>query len=374
MTLEPKRISLLIHTSNGWSRGVLRGIATFASKMTNWEILIRSSGFSERLELPDQEIDGVILRLNHHDLERSVRSRGIPAVNVSWLGKHSETIPRVISDESGCAEVAAKHLIELGLRSFGVIAPHENSGYSDVILNVFRDSVESAGYGCEVVRNSNQLFGQVCEWLGSTTTPIGIVAWNTEMGQKVCAACRRLNFRVPEDVAILCIEHDPVLSALSMTPLSNVDQAPTRVGNRAASLLNDMMNGGEVPADPILIEPYGVIHRKSTDASFLPDPLVSQSIRFIRDNMHRPLQVVDLQKQFSVSRRKLEHRFVSAIGRTPATEIRMAKLGFAKRMLLETDLPIHEISELCGYNHTEVFMRSFKREFGMSPGDFRRSQ
>jgi LacI family transcriptional regulator len=135
-----------------------------------------------------------------------------------------------------------------------------------------------------------------------------------------------------------------------------------------------MMNGQQAPKSPVLIDPYGVIHRKSTDTSFLSDPLVSQSIRYIRDNMSMPLQVVDLQKQFGVSRRKLEHRFEKAIGRSPATEIRTAKLGYAKRMLLETDLPIHEISELCGFNHTEVFMRSFKREFGMSPGDFRRSQ
>jgi LacI family transcriptional regulator len=50
--------------------------------------------------------------------------------------------------------------------------------------------------------------------------------------------------------------------------------------------------------------------------------------------------VSDLQKALFVSRRSLEHRFTQALGRTPAVEIRRARLEHVRRLLIETDLPL----------------------------------
>ena len=41
-------------------------------------------------------------------------------------------------------------------------------------------------------------------------------------------------------------------------------------------------------------------------------------------------------------------------------------------LLRDTDLAIPEIALRCGFNHTESFIRSFKRTLGDVPSQFRR--
>jgi len=185
--------------------------------------------------------------------------------------------------------------------------------------------------------------------------------------------CRWLNLQVPHEVAVLCVEHDPLMSSLAPTPLSNINQAPFQVGFKAGELLDRMMNGEAGPHEPVLVPPLGIVHRQSTDTSSVDDALVGSAVTYIRNHVHEPIQVIDLQKEFGVSRRMLERRFLKALGRTPAVEIRRTRIERVKRTLIETDLPLTEIAVQCGFNHAEVLMRTFKRTTGMSAGSFRRS-
>lgn len=52
--------------------------------------------------------------------------------------------------------------------------------------------------------------------------------------------------------------------------------------------------------------------------------------------------------------------------------IRDIKLGQACRALKETPLSNHEICELVGYDSPEHFMRTFKKTYGMTPGEYRK--
>ena len=47
------------------------------------------------------------------------------------------------------------------------------------------------------------------------------------------------------------------------------------------------------------------------------------------------------------------------------------RLEAAKRMLLSTELPINEIAMECGYENVTYFHTIFKKEFGMTPNEFR---
>jgi AraC-like DNA-binding protein len=46
----------------------------------------------------------------------------------------------------------------------------------------------------------------------------------------------------------------------------------------------------------------------------------------------------------------------------------------AERMLRETDLPVHEVSELAGYSEPRAFMRAFQDWTGLTPATFRRRE
>ncbi len=58
-------------------------------------------------------------------------------------------------------------------------------------------------------------------------------------------------------------------------------------------------------------------------------------------------------------------------GRTFLQIIRDIKLGQACRALRETQLSIHAICELVGYENPEHFMRTFKKIYGMTPKEYR---
>ena len=378
-----RKVALLVQTASDWSRQVLRGVANYAHEQGTWDFFIEPRGFYENLTLPrDWSGDGVIVRLTHAGLIRSIRQRKIPAVNVSWLGKHSQTVPKVVSDEAACGKLAAQHFLNKGFRCFGYVGPVKELGYADVLGKQYGLTLKESGHTCDqwipqAARTDSQLRNrrqQLIRWLSRLQHPIGIFVWDTATGREITSVCSDLNLSVPDDVAVLCGEHDPLISSLARVPLSNLDQAPMRVGYEAAALLDRIMRNENVPEEPIRISPIGIVQRQSSDTASLTDPLVAKAMTFIRDHFRGPIQVVDLEKTLDVSRRMLEHRFQRSLGCTPAAEIRRTRLEFCKRMLLESDLPIAAIAAQSGFNHPEVMIRAFRRELGVTPSQFRRSR
>jgi LacI family transcriptional regulator len=133
-----KRIALLVQTSTSWSRQVLAGVAEQALEKGVCEFWIEPRGFYESMTLPpDWAGDGIICRLTDQHLVDAIERRGLPAVNVSWLGTHSSKIPKVVSDEAACGKLAAEFLIERGWTNFGVVGYPPRLNYSGQVERAF---------------------------------------------------------------------------------------------------------------------------------------------------------------------------------------------------------------------------------------------
>ncbi|WP_370949539.1 AraC family transcriptional regulator [Amycolatopsis sp. cg5] len=63
----------------------------------------------------------------------------------------------------------------------------------------------------------------------------------------------------------------------------------------------------------------------------------------------------------------------TATGRTAAHLVREARTREAKRFLLGTDLTVRQVASRVGFADPAYFCRFFRRETGLSPGDFRRA-
>nr|WP_246018668.1 AraC family transcriptional regulator [Saccharothrix australiensis] len=63
----------------------------------------------------------------------------------------------------------------------------------------------------------------------------------------------------------------------------------------------------------------------------------------------------------------------AATGRTPSELVREARASEAKRLLARTDLTVRQIAARVGFADPAYFCRFFRRETGVSPGDFRRT-
>ena len=57
-----------------------------------------------------------------------------------------------------------------------------------------------------------------------------------------------------------------------------------------------------------------------------------------------------------------------------AEHIRGLRLAESKRLLKETTLSVHEISDRVGFNDYNYFCRIFKKYFGTSAGKYRKEQ
>lgn len=376
---ERRKVALLVQTSSEWSRQVLRGVAEFATEQGGWDFFVEPRGFREQLQLPTWWAGhGAIVRLTSPDIGRSLRRRGLPAVNVSWLGKHSAKIPKVVSDEAACGRLAAEHFTERGFRHSAFVGQRPEYGYSSATEDAFRQEFLKRGETFDSfphpvgTRATLKTFrSELTQWLRTLPKPVGVVVWNADFGREVTTACANGHLLVPDEVAVLCVEHDSLMSSLAPTPLSNIDQDGIGVGYSAAALLEQMMQGGAAPAEPIEVRPLRIVCRVSSDTLAADDLIVVQAIRFIRDHAHHPIQVIDVLNHVHVSRRILEHRFEGVVGRSPADEIRRVRLSRVKELLLSTKLSLEQITVRSGFNHLEVMVRCFRREFGITPGQFR---
>lgn len=355
---------------------LLRGVSSYVREASEpWNVFLEPRGFHEKLAIPRKgKLDGVILRLTHASLEQSVVRRGVPAVNVSWLNKHSAQIPKVVSDERGCADLAIHHLRDMGYEHTAFVGPSVELQYSDTILRECQRLAGDQLAAFSLSTSSTAGETKLGKWLKNVPKPAGVLAWNAAASKRVLDQCIELDLHVPHEVGIVCIEHDHLIMAMCETPLTSIDQDPLSVGYEAARLLDSLMNGGSPPDEPILVRPQGIIRRQSTEAATTQDEIVRNALQFIQATYAKPIRVGDICEHLEISRRQLEHRFRQAINSTPANEIRRARLANVKRLLVETSLSLDKIALMSGYDYTEVMTRAFKQAFGTTPGEFRKTR
>ena len=374
------RVAILMHTSGAWTRDLLAGVAEYASGRGGWDFRLEPAGYHEDpLPPPGWAGEGVICRVRSDRLRAAVEALGVPAVNVSWVGGHSGRIPQVVSDGPACGRTAAAFFADRLVRHAGYVGPPPGLNYPDPVGPAFAEAMAAAGarvdrfpHPADSATLSLGPGRAACgDWLRDLPKPVALLVWTTTVGHEIVGLCLDAGLGVPDDVAVLAVEGDPVVSALSPVPIAHLDQPPRPVGRRAAAVLDEMMRGGPPPPDPVTVPPRGVVERLSADARAAADPVVRDAVAWVRRHAADPLDASDVVKAAGLSRATLDRRFRAALGTTPAREIRRAKLARALHLLGETRLTVAEVADRCGFAHAETFVRFVKRETGRPPSAHR---
>jgi LacI family transcriptional regulator len=211
------------------------------------------------------------------------------------------------------------------------------------------------------------------KWLKQLPQPIGILACTDQLGFWLLDACARAGLRVPDQVAVLGVENDETLCAMSHPPLSSVRLGGERVGFEAARLLDRMMRGAKPRKTPLLLPPLGIESRQSTDAIAAEDPVLAHAIHRVRTDAVAGLRVDDLLESIPISRSSLERGFRRVLGRSPHAEINRVRLQKAADLLTLTELSLDVISLRTGFADKHYFSKCFRDAFGVPPGQYRRS-
>ncbi|OPX45753.1 HTH-type transcriptional activator RhaR [Ruminiclostridium hungatei] len=98
---------------------------------------------------------------------------------------------------------------------------------------------------------------------------------------------------------------------------------------------------------------------------------ISNIIKYINTNLESELTLENISAQFYISKYHLLREFKKYTGFTIHRFIQKKRLIMA-RMLLKENVKVSEVSMLCGFGDYSNFIRTFKREYGISPKVFAR--
>lgn len=370
-----RRVALMIETSNSYARGLLEGVIDYMREHEPWSVYLpeQSRGDSPPRWLTRWQGDGIIARIESPAAASGVARSRLPAVDVS-AARLLPRLPWVETDDAAIAELAFQHLHERGFKSFAFCGdPAFN--WSRWRRDQFVALVERAGLSVSVHEVQPGSWDRqqqaLAAWVDQLPRPTGVMACYDIVAQRVLDACRGADIAVPEEIAVVGVDNDELLCRLADPPLSSVVPDTLRTGYEAAALLDRLMAGEDVGAQPTLVRPLRVWTRQSTEVLAIADRHVAEALRFIREHADDGISVTDVLGRSRLSRRALEARFRKLVGRTPHEELVRTRITRVKMLLAETDLPIARIAERTGYAHIEYLSAQFHRVVGMPPRKYR---
>jgi LacI family transcriptional regulator len=379
MSSSRKRVGILVDTSSGWGRRVIRGVANYALKRSSWQLVVEERGINETMQLQaEQDVDGIIARIGDRQLHDELVASGKPVVNVSGILLDGIDLPRVTTDYEALGRLALQHFIDRGFRNLAYTGL-EYRPYEQRHCRAFTEAADSYGLPCSVfdstcksrIRSRDTDRTELARWLQQLPKPLGILTWGNRRARTVLNACHQAGMAVPEQVAVLSGDDDELLCEVCHPPLSAVVTPAEQMGHEAARILDAIMQGEPAPQEPMLIPPTNIHTRLSTDTLAIADPHMCRAIAFIRDNLRRPIQVSDVAAAAGLSRRALERRFEKQLTRSPAREIQRTRLEQAGKLLQETDLPVAHVAATCGYGSMEYLIKVFRESTGHTPLKYR---
>jgi LacI family transcriptional regulator len=378
---RPPHVALLVETSSITGRRILQGIASYLRSHPPWSVFVEQRALET---VPPRWLetwrgDGIISRWNNPDFAASVRKARVPAIDLTHRGPLIG-LPRIASEDRVIGRLAAEHLLERGFRALafcGFTGIRWSTRRKESFLGALGETGEAghvyeSPWGGPDARSWEQDQTAIGRWLKHLPKPVGVMACNDVRGLHVLDACRRVGLHVPEEVAVIGVDDDPLLCELCDPPLSSVIPNMERIGYEAAELLDRLMAGEEADFEERLVPPLGLATRLSTDVLAIDDARVVAAVRFIRTHACHGITVGDVLGHTPLSRTALERQFRRYLGRSPQAEIRAVQLKRVRQLLAETDLKMDRIAELAGFEYPQYLNTVFKRELGLTPGQFRR--
>ena len=394
--IQPARkVLLLVDSRLGYIRGLLRGVARYSRLHKHWIFHQEQEqafyepggsfyGYKNRqkaLEVIEQfGPDGIIMGLPK--LIDEIVALGVPLISHTYDTETIPGIPIFSSDNLAIAKMGAEHFLSRGLKNFAYFGDDYPWYYSRDRGEKFREVISQAGFDVDIYKppksrskkpvNPDSEQQYIADWVKLLPKPVAILANNDDRASRVVSACHLAQIIVPEQAAILGIDDDELVCDLSGLPISSIALNAERAGYEAAELLDAMMNGNVKKTNQrIIVKPNYVVTRRSTDIMAIEDIEIATAANFISNNSTVGINVNDVARAVSMSRRNLERRFLATMGRTILSEIKRVRVQAVKNTLVESNLSITKVAEMLGFTSIEHLSKYFKREAGMTPKQYR---
>ena len=388
------RIALLFNGNKIFDRDIIAGIGEYlSSTRAAWDLFLEED-FRCRLQgIERWQGHGIIADFDDPAACEALARVSLPVVAVGGSyadasGYPADT-PYVATDNFKLVKLAYDHLIEAGLRRFACFSLPEAAvnRWAQEREKAFATLMQRDGMQGEIYRGVgtsapswDTAVEQQIAWLQTLPKPIGIIAVSDARARQLLQACLCAGIAVPEQVALIGIDNDPLARILTRVPLSSVIQGTREMGRTAAHLLHQMLQvggGARLAGTRILVPPAGINVLASSRHEALNHPHVMQAMHFIRQYACQGIKTEQVADYVGISRSSLEWYFRRELGRSVHDEILRFKLDAAKSMLEEQQAQgqeqarsIAEIAVCCGFTSLQYMHAVFKRELACTPREY----
>ncbi len=372
--MRPRRHVLLAITDT--HHGFLKGVIRYAREH-GWHLM---ADMVYTAKIPHGwRGDGIVSFIGYRDdLADFILGSGLPAVEMTFL-RSDLPLPKVGGDSDKIGAMAAQHFLERGYRHFAW-APFMPNAVNQERFESFSRSLAEHHFTCHQLppldvletdsRHSNWTSRrrELMRELKRLPKPLAVLAYNDCVAADIIHACEEARLPVPESVAVLGVDNDPLFCELSRIPLSSICHDLEGMAYQAAALLDRLMSGKKAPRHPVRVPPKGLITRRSTDILAVENLQVARALRFIGDEFANPnLDVRTIVTATKLSRRPLEKAFRKELDRSINEEIVRVRLEKVRHLLSTTELKIGEIALATGFTRPNHLYRIFRARFGITP-------
>ncbi|MCR5794790.1 MAG: AraC family transcriptional regulator [Solobacterium sp.] len=233
---------------------------------------------------------------------------------------------------------------------------------------------------------------------GTLNLEVGGVMYHIPEGNGIFVNAKEIHGGTSYDCDHICLRLNPILLCVNeyyeqnyVTPLLNhpdlrvlvLDQQ-TQWKKQIIEMTEEiyMFDAAGEEGMPLLIERYffdiwQILYRNCPPKKHIPAAesvqmtTLKNMMGFIQENYREQIRLKDIAEAGNVSVSTCSNLFSRLIHQSPVSYLLTYRLHEAQKLLRQTGLSITEIASATGFNGSSYFAEIFRRETGMTPGQYR---
>lgn len=387
-----KKILMLVNLSRVSGRSLLSDALSALNSHPNWQLRIvqvQETPVEEILAiLRDSESDGIIssemeIPAVAAYLESDTRPLVVIGTRRRCIPSRTENLTFIRFEEENIGETGAKYLMSLGkFRTFGFVhySQKEYGHLSSLRKKGFCRTLAAHQLGW-VTFGDPKYVGEadrqrMRSWIAALPKPAALMVGCDMRAVEVLDACARVGVAVPNDVSLVSVDNDEYLCHSTTPPLSSIQTNIGELGRQAVEELARLFNRRKQQSTPkkIIFRSNCRLFERASSAALSPGMhLCREALAFISANAHRNIRVDDVVAHLGVSRRLADLRFREFQKESILEAITRTRLQEVARRLRADVSPIGTIIADCGFRNAGHLEALFKRRFGVTLRDYRKS-
>ena len=385
--IRRRRVLMLADFSYASAKAIASGVIRFVSARPDLELLLGGTHPQNNdLEYEGNLVtDGIISCMGTRGplLKMALKANPrCPVVFTSLVRGLSTVIGRpccsLQCDNAAVAHAAATLFLRHDLAHFAYVGARSRTPYDSFDNERRRSYVQilaEHGFAPDIYMPPSAAAGSeldaLAAWLKALPKPCGLFVSYDQRAMHILSACRAAGIAVPEQIQVVSVDNEEWICDHTSPTLTSVEPDFEGCGHRAAETLLRLMAGRKCePVETFGVK--GVEQRMSTTDMHGSANRAVRARQYLRTHAGEPLGTARLAEILGCSPRLLQLSYKTVFGRTIQDDLAEARLDLAKSLLADTDVPVCEIPERCGFVSPPHFMSFFKRRTGMTMLQWRR--